>query len=79
MPGHDGVMKGWDASEVKAGKADPFKEKDFGKMPCLCGHRLSVSLGYQERQQGTSELLVSLSSMARGKQDIGLEGTSGII
>lgn len=76
MPRHDGVMKGWHAGEAKTGKVDPFKEKDFRKMPCLCRHRRSISLGYQDKQQDTSELLVSLSSMVRGKQDIGLKGIS---
>lgn len=76
MPRRDGVMKGWHASEAKAGKADLFKEKDFRKMPCLCRYGLRVCLGYQDRQQDASELLVSLSSIVGGKQDIGLEGTS---
>lgn len=76
MPRHDGVMKGWHASEAKAGKVGTFKVKDFRKMPCLCRYGLSVSLQYQDRQQDTSELFVSLSSVVREKQDIGLEGIS---
>ena len=64
MPRHGGVMKGWHANEVKAEKIDPFNEKDFRKMPCLCRYGLSISVGYQDVQQDTSELFISLSSMS---------------